>query len=302
MFRAKKYSKKNGIIFSDLCFHSKELNSISKHQIGILGWEEQSLNCFREQFYNLGDHFQCSFLDLGVINQDHSIQSIEQLSKQISLILIGGPSNLFANDQKVIVSKKFDPNENATNIGYQRHLLARDDYYNIDSLDHLSLGSIKKEIAIVEPLLRECSKIQIHIDCIKRADSQSVDSEVCGLSLEEACQLSRYAGISSELDFLHFPDINKDQNSQVFECLALMSWYYTEGFMHKNFESATDYDNTCYIIENESIASPIKFYNNVDSGRWWVQMEENKIVPCLFQDYLDCKKGNVPDKLLPILI
>lgn len=301
------HPKQQESIFKNIFFYNGEPSDLKKHQIGIVGTDPETLNGFRNHFYNLGDHFQASILDLGVIEYDNTAQlqaRIDQLSKEIALIVIGGEPLHNAKETYCYLSNKLEScSSEMHSIAYQRHTTSRDQYLNTNHLSHLSLGEVKNNASVVEPYLRNSKKLIVNPNVIKKADSHFKGSDLCGLTIEETCQIARYAGISPSIEQIQFASIDSaDHGNRLYECASVISWYFLEGFMNKKFENAADRNNTCYIIQNEYFENPLKFITSTESGRWWVQLEgESEYMPCLYEDYVSCKSGQIPDRLLALV-
>ncbi len=301
-----------GSLFSALHFYQQEIHRINDFEVGVVGLEENSLNIFRENFYKLGDHFQYPILDLGLLqwsNEQELNHKIKILSKDITLIVVGGPM-LDCGIKQAIVTNEFN-NElsNKHNIiGYQRHRTAVTDFINMSEYDHLSLGEVRRNMLGVEPILRDCNGSNIDLAVIKKSDSNlDLVNNTCGLTLEETCQISRYLGISSGMNFLqlhNFEHYAKGENiNSAAECASIISWYFLEGVLNKIYESPDKSNNITYLINNELFEDPITFIKSNISGRWWIKVgdENAEAQPCLFEDYISCRSGNVPDRLLSLI-
>jgi len=301
------HPKQDESIFKSIYFYNGEPSILKQHQIGIVGTDPISLNGFRNHFYNLGDHFQASILDLGVIDYDNQAafqERIDHLRKELALIVIGGDAIHSDKEPYCCLSNKLESNTSTMHsLAYQRHTTSREDYLNTNHLNHLSLGELKSKVSIVEPYLRNSKSLIVNPNVIKKSDSKFEGSDLCGLTIEETCQIARYAGISPNIELIQFTDIPpSDKENRLYECASVTAWYFLEGYMNKKFEDAADHDNTCYIIQNDYFENPLKFISSSESGRWWVQLEgESEYLPCLYDDYVACKSGQIPERLLTLV-
>lgn len=292
-------------LFSDVHFYVENFSRIKEHQIGIIGWDPSSMRSFRKAFYSLGNHVPNSIIDLGIVNdnfRDAKLRPIlEALNHKIPLIVVGGPSHLFSNPTHALISKDLKPNTKSKVLGYQRHNLSKIQYLDFDFLDHLSLGDCKGNIKMVEPFLRDVASVEFNLSSIKKSESQFRQSNVSGFSIEEGCQIARYAGMSPISRLLHLSQVEEFDHQDSIESIALLSWYFIEGLTYKKFETPEDADNTCYLIENESIENPLTFYKN-ESDRWWLKVGEKDYISCHYEDYKSCLDGSIPDKFLSLIL
>ena len=67
-----------------------------------------------------------------------------------------------------------------------------------------SLGKIKNKVANTEPIFRNSNLIDIDIRAVKSGDINNSHEFTNGLSSYEFCTLSRFAGLSSNLDLISF--------------------------------------------------------------------------------------------------
>lgn len=184
-------------------------------------------------------------------------------------------------------------NDKSLHIAYQRHF---GDHANPKSI---SLGELNEKIYHVDPLLRSVDGIFFYLDAIRRDESHVSDSFVSGIKIEQACQISRFAGMSLTNKMIYFNlgsnKIDKD-NSEV---VSLLLWYYLEGASNRNIETIDHKNNHTYMVNNPLFEQPVKFVRTNITGRWWYQHPENKyFVPCTEEDYISISEGKIPDSFL----
>ncbi len=296
----------SGSIFENLTFYDQNLHNVADYQLGIVGIDEKSLTAFRNNFYLFGDHFQLPVIDFGLVaKSDNLVKNLEKLSSQIPLIVIGGAPLSFSKSTAV-VSKILDAghrNEMKKFIGYQRHLAKLKDYNQIDEYQNISLGELRKNSMMVEPLMRTCSNISFDLSAIKQADLGIEANNIVGLTLEEASQISRYAGITPNMRIAHFPNLQPqfafgNIAKEYAACVSTMAWYYLEGLLNLNYESPAEDEHISYVINSEYFEEPLTFLKGQRSGRWWMKYGENtEYFPCLHEDFIQSKEGNIPDRL-----
>ncbi|MCK7558705.1 hypothetical protein MKQ70_28430 [Chitinophaga sedimenti] len=134
---------------------------------------------------------------------------------------------------------------------------------------------------------------------IKHSDSPSNTLSPNGFSGEEACALSRYAGMSSQLSTYGLYGYNpaKDKDRITAKQVAQMLWYFMDGRSVKAKESM--------LHEREAfpefhVASEINttFLKSKKTGRWWMQLPDKQFIPCAYSDYLIASNNEIPERWL----
>ena len=130
-----------------------------------------------------------------------------------------------------------------------------------------------------------------------------------GLYSEEACQIARYAGLSSKLKVFGLFEVNPDfdQHNQTSKLAAQTIWYFLEGFYNRKegtpLKNNTNY--TQYHVEMEALESPIKFYLDRRTEQWWFELDveanENVFISCEKTDYLTASGKEIPEKWLKFI-
>ena len=307
MFEEQVFKAANpGSIFENLTFYDQNLHDLKDFQVAIVGLDEQSLTAFRNNFYLFGDHFQLPILDLGLVwEKKNLVENLERLSQQISLIVIGGAPMDFT-ESTATVKKVLDEgheNEKKKFIGYQRHLSQLNIYNRIDEYQNISLGEIRSNGQMIEPLMRTCKNLSFDLSTIKQADLGIDANNIVGLTLEESSQICRYAGITPNMQIAHFPNLQPqfaygNMTNEFAACVSTMVWYFMEGLLNLNYETPKEDDHISYVINSEYFEEPLTFLKGEKSGRWWMKYGEGaEYVPCLYEDFVQSKEGNIPDRL-----
>ena len=177
------------------------------------------------------------------------------------------------------------------NLGYLRHL---NSFYKIELLrkikfDMLSLGDLRFEFSEAEPIMRDSHIVNFNLESLKSNAINFKLTSPNGLTAFEACNLSRYAGISSSMKIVCFNNVKS-----TIECNSVLSemiWYFIEGYNNRyddNFLNESDF--IYYYVEVEG--HNFKFYKNKISKRWWVEYIsediisiDKDIIPCSENDY-----------------
>ncbi len=202
---------------------------------------------------------------------------------------------------------------NFTNIGYQSYYV---DTENIELMKQLlfdayRLGVIRKNMEQTEPLIRNANLLSFDISAVRAADAPGVkNASPNGFNGEEACQMTRYAGLSYKLSSIGFFEYNPhyDINSRTANLIAEMIWYFIEGFASRQDYIPTFVSNDYkrYIVQIGENQNDVVFLCHKITGKWWMDMsflqnddkryERHHFIPCSKEDYDQAMRNELPDK------
>ena len=247
-------------------------------------------------------------------------QVYEPTGKLINIAAVD-PMFDIGNDKEVLNSHSYlshiilhQPNFlfNFTNIGYQSYYV---DIENIELMKQLlfdayRLGNIKQNIELTEPLIRNANLLSFDVSAIRAADAPGVkNASPNGFNGEEACRMTRYAGLSYKLSSIGFFEYNPhyDINSRTANLIAEMIWYFIEGFSNRQDDIPT-MESTDFRRYNVQIGDnqDVVFLCHKISGKWWMDMsflqkadqryERHHFIPCSKEDYDQAMRNELPDK------
>ena len=206
-----------------------------------------------------------------------------------------------------------------TQLGYQRYFV---DLKVLETFQKLnfelkSIGQMRDRFEDIEPLVRSADMLSFDVTAIRNAEMPlKTKVHPFGLTGEEACQLSWYAGTNEKLTSVGFYglDADIDENSISAKVISTMIWYFIEGFAHRKKEySFKSNFHIKYIVPlaavNEKLpVHNLVFYKSKITDKWWMEipvslseMKEfgrNIIIPCSYADYEIANTGNIPDRWL----
>ncbi len=210
------------------------------------------------------------------------------------------PINSDAYLNKIILNQ---PNYllNYANIGYQSYMNSPD---SIDLMEQLffetyRVGSIRKDMEEVEPIVRNAEICAIDLSSVRRGDAPgNPNASSNGFYGEEICRVAMFAGVSDKLSSFGIYEYNPtlDYNNQTSQLTAHIIWYFIEGFNNR-IGDTTFKDKSLYIKHSVAVSNHIEdlvFYCSKKSGRWWMvvpitnkktEMVQKYYLPCSVKDY-----------------
>jgi len=189
-------------------------------------------------------------------------------------------------------------------LGFQGYYLASEYLNKFKGVnEHIRLGSLRSNISLAEPVMRNTDFLSFDINSVKSSEAPgSMRTIPNGLRSEEACQLTKYAGLSNRLKVFGLFDVvtENDQNSLTVKLAAQMIWYFLEGFINRDNEKPdSDENNTMYKVEVNNIDKPIVFFKNELTNRWWMQIETSEkgklYFACSARDYEQASNNEIPE-------
>ncbi len=250
-------------------------------------------------------------------------KAYEKLGKVINLVSIDNQFDIGDPDKeldsqsylgKMIVSA---PNFlfNYTNLGYQTYFVDRESINLMSSLyfDAHRLGSLRNHLQEVEPVVRNADMMSVDISAIRQADAPGNENAApTGFTIEEACQIIRYAGMSDKLTSIGFYEMNPafDNQHQTALAVATALWYFVEGYYNRKqedpYKEKDQYKK--YFVSLKDNTYDIVFYKSKKSDRWWMEVPckpENQekynrqyLLPCSYNDYEMAMRDEIPDRWL----
>lgn len=202
---------------------------------------------------------------------------------------------------------------NFTNLGFQTYDV---DHEAVDLMKNLlfdvhRLGGLKDEPKEAEPPLRNADLVSFDISAVRAADAPG-----CGLAGpngftgDEACRLTRYAGMSDKLTSFGIFEYNPlfDQHKITAQLIAQMLWYFVEGFVNRkgDLPASESTDFARYNVRIEGQEEEVIFLRSKKTERWWIDLsfgrtdrkkyERHHFVPCSKSDYELALTDELPDR------
>jgi formiminoglutamase len=189
-------------------------------------------------------------------------------------------------------------------IGFQSYFVHPRMLQTIDKLrfDCYRLGNVLDNIIEMEPVIRNSHMLSFDIAALKYSDAPSNKNCPNGLTGIEACTLTRYAGMSENLNSIGIYGYNPSEDVAEITAkqIAQMLWYFVDGSHRKNQESALDDRNNFNEYHTVFAEVDTTFLQSKRTQRWWMQMPDGHFVACSHNDYLTAGKNDFPEMWLRV--
>lgn len=250
-------------------------------------------------------------------------QAIKNHRKSINLAFIDSRIDLGENDgdfSSTSYIHKFmdEPLENLFNlsfIGYQGYLTNPKDIEYLTKSNHeiLRLGFVRGNFREVEPTFRNSDFVSFDLGAIRFSDCPgNIYPSPNGLYAEEACQLSRYSGLSDKTCCFGVFEYNPDSDSsfQSAHLSAQLIWHFIEAFSQRKGElPLNNVDFKQFIVDSTTPGLEMIFNKSMLSDNWWMEVptSNTKLFPsgkvitaCSYNDYVTASKQELPERWIRI--
>jgi len=199
-----------------------------------------------------------------------------------------------------------------SHLAYQSYLIESRTMEVLEKLyfETYRVGHLHTNINDMEPVIRDADMISFDLSSIKSSDAPgSAHSQPFGLTGEEACQITWYAGMNEKLSSIGFYEYDPkldDSHQKTASVVATMIWYFIEGYYnqkdHRDFKSN---DYLQFVVSMSSEPESIIFFKSKLSEKWWMEVpypegktrfSRNCIVPCNYGDYETANTGEIPER------
>ncbi len=207
-----------------------------------------------------------------------------------------------------------EPNESLFNIsliGYQGYLCDSNKLDKLVKLNHetLRLGYVRGNFKDVEPTFRDSDFVSFDLGAIRNSDCQgNIYPSPNGLYAEEACQLSRFSGLSDKTCCFGIFELNADADisSQSAHLSAQLIWHFIEAYIQRKGENPlSNNEFKKFIVDSSTPGIEMVFFKSLLSDNWWMEVPTNNIqlypsrkviVACSYNDYVAASKQEIPEK------
>jgi arginase family enzyme len=167
--------------------------------------------------------------------------------------------------------------------------------------DFFRLGKVREHIEDMEPAMRTSNIFSFDLSAVRYSDAASnINGSPNGLTGEEACVLTRYAGMSEPLTSIGIYGYKHedDQHGMTARLMSQMIWYFVDGYLVRKTEAKlTDRDEfnvfNVAFTDNDTV-----FLKSKRTNRWWMKLPDQSFVPCSYNDYLVASNDEIPERWL----
>ncbi|MBL0357766.1 MAG: formimidoylglutamase [Chitinophagaceae bacterium] len=185
-------------------------------------------------------------------------------------------------------------------IGFQSYFVHPRMLETMDKLrfDCHRVGKAKENIEEMEPVIRNTHLLSFDINAIKYSDAPSGKCSPNGFTGEEACILTRYAGMSTNLSSVGIYGYNpkEDVNELTAVLIAQMLWYFIDGKSRSKQEALLSESNLFNEFNTSFTEEGTLFLQSRRTGRWWMQLPDKKMIACSYNDYVSASKNEMPER------
>lgn len=248
-------------------------------------------------------------------------KAYEQLKRIINIVAVDREFDLGTEDSEMnsvsylrrIIMQQPNYLFNFSNIGYQTYYVDQDSIKLMENMffDVHRLGMVRTAMTEIEPLIRNADLLSFDIGAIRAGDAPGhAQAGPNGFFGDEACQLTRYAGLSERISSIGFFEYNPrhDPRGLTAQLIAQMIWYFLEGLYNRKNEDptiSTDYFIR-YFVPVHSADDGIVFYRSTKTDRWWMEIgtkrnirseyRRHNLIPCSQKDYHTASQNDIPDR------
>ncbi len=193
-------------------------------------------------------------------------------------------------------------------VGVQKYLFSKfqEEQFIHRSYEIIRLGQIRQlGHQVVEPLMRDANLLSVDMTAVRQSDQPAhLQPMPNGLTGEELCQVMWYAGQSDRLNAygIFEQDTQLANSQQGVVLMAQAIWHILEGIaLRYNDYPVKDLDKyRQFIVYLEDYELEIKFYNNPDNDRWWVEIpganDGRDVISCGRADFETASGNEIPEK------
>lgn len=196
---------------------------------------------------------------------------------------------------------------NCAALGHQQYLVntTRITQMEEKGFDVVRLGLLRSNLMLAEPFLRDSHLVSFDLAAVKQSDAPGTRfPSPNGLSAEEACQLSRFAGMSDQVSCFGLFETNPqyDSHDQTTHLAAQAAWYFIEGFSQRKKERPVQNspDFKVFLVNHRDMEHTLTFYKSLVTGRWWMEIPVIKtgdplLVACSQEEYQQACNHEIPE-------
>jgi formiminoglutamase len=159
---------------------------------------------------------------------------------------------------------------------------------------------VKEHIEEMEPVIRNCQLLTFDLSAIAHAFAPAGTVTPNGLNGEEACTLMQYAGMSPNMQCIGIYGYRPERD---IECMTAkqvshMLWYLMDGRSRGSREATIDERESFNEFHTAFAEVSTTFLQSKRTGRWWMQLPDQKFIACSYKDYQLASSNEIPERWL----
>ena len=141
--------------------------------------------------------------------------------------------------------------------------------------------------------------LSFDISAIKNSDSPA-SNVPNGFTGEEACMLTRFAGLSSVLNTFGIYGYRQENDIKNLTAkqIAQMIWYFIDGKSRNKQEASFEDKHNFNEYHTAFSEMDTVFLQSKKTGRWWMQLPGKKLIACSYNDYMQASSNEIPERWL----
>lgn len=187
-------------------------------------------------------------------------------------------------------------------IGFQSYYIHPRVLETMDKLrfDCYRVGHVKENIEEMEPVLRNSQLFSFDLSALANAYAPASRVSPNGFNGEEACVLMRYAGMSPNISSIgiYGYDPEKDIQELTAKQISQMLWYLIDGRSRSRREAELDEKDSFNEYHTAFAEVETTFLQSKKTGRWWMQLPDQRFIACSYKDYLLASSNEIPERWL----
>ncbi len=248
----------------------------------------------------IGGSHDCTLAQYQAYAQDKNIIEATGVDARLDLDF----ASLKKSEHFLLEMLTAEPNfiRHYSHIGFQSYLV---DPLLLETMDKLRfdcfrLGHVKDNLEEMEPVIRHSELFTFDINAIAPAYAPCNRLSPNGFTGEEACALTRYAGLSRHVNTIGIYgfDPEKDVNDLTAMQIAQMCWYVIDGKSRSKREAAFEDRESFNEFHTAFAEVETTFLQSKKTGRWWMQLPDKKYIACSYKDYVLASSNEIPERWL----
>jgi len=187
-------------------------------------------------------------------------------------------------------------------LAFQSYLVHPQMLETMDKLrfDCYRVGQVKEQLDEMEPVFRNSNMLSVDISALQYGAAPANYVSPNGLNGEEACTLTRFAGMSPIINSIGIYGYiaEQDQHQLTAKQISQMLWYFIDGRYKGLQESSLQDKDNFYEFHTSFSEVETIFLQSKRTGRWWMQLPNKNYIACSHNDYMLASSNEIPERWL----